>query len=75
MVWCADPLPAILNLKIAGEAVLGGKLTACGHSVYGSSLCYFQVSPPRAPTQAAPAAAPRSDCADARERGRVPCSG
>ncbi|GAQ92314.1 hypothetical protein KFL_009770010, partial [Klebsormidium nitens] len=37
-----DPLPAILNLKIAGEAVLGGKLTACGHSVYGSSLCYFQ---------------------------------
>lgn len=33
-----------MNLKIAGEAVLGGKLTACGHSVYGSSLCYFQVS-------------------------------
>lgn len=58
-VLCADPLPAILNLKIAGEAVLGGKLTACGHSVYGSSLCYFQVSARRGPAQAAPAAAPR----------------
>jgi hypothetical protein len=38
-----DPLPGIEGLTIVGDAVLGGRLTACGHSVNGTSLCIFQV--------------------------------
>ncbi|CAM6011748.1 unnamed protein product [Sphagnum balticum] len=37
-----DPLPGIEGLTIVGDAVLGGRLTACGHSVNGTSLCIFQ---------------------------------
>jgi hypothetical protein len=36
------PLPGIEGLTIVGDAVLGGRLTACGHSVNGTSLCIFQ---------------------------------
>eukprot|EP00850_Spirogloea_muscicola_P023186 SM000335S12910 [mRNA] locus=s335:56606:60130:- [translate_table: standard] len=35
-------LPGIEGLRIVGDAVLGGKLTACGHSINGTSLCIFQ---------------------------------
>lgn len=44
-VVCAenDPLPGILGLRIVGDAVLSGRLTACGHSINGTSLCIFQV--------------------------------
>jgi hypothetical protein len=38
-----DPLPGIEGLTIVGDAVLGGRLTACGHSVNGTSLCISQV--------------------------------
>lgn len=34
--------PAIEGLRIVGDAVLGGKLTACGHSINGTALCVFQ---------------------------------
>ncbi|BBN04539.1 hypothetical protein MPTK1_3g05520 [Marchantia polymorpha subsp. ruderalis] len=37
-----DPLPAIQGLQIVGHAVLGGRLTACGHSINGTALCMFQ---------------------------------
>ncbi|XP_073395816.1 uncharacterized protein [Physcomitrium patens] len=37
-----DPLPGIVGLRIVGDAVLGGRLTACGHSINGTSLCIFQ---------------------------------
>jgi hypothetical protein len=37
-----DPLPGILGLRIVGDAVLSGRLTACGHSINGTSLCIFQ---------------------------------
>ena len=36
-------LPGIEGLRILGDPVLGGKLTACGHSVNGTALCVFQV--------------------------------
>jgi hypothetical protein len=39
----SDPLPGIVGLRIVGDAVLGGRLTACGHSINGTSLCIFQV--------------------------------
>lgn len=38
----SDPLPGIVGLRIVGDAVLGGRLTACGHSINGTSLCIFQ---------------------------------
>eukprot|EP00897_Mesotaenium_endlicherianum_P008480 jgi/Mesen1/7660/ME000400S06853 len=34
--------PSIEGLRILGDAYLGGKLTACGHSVNGTELCVFQ---------------------------------
>ncbi|KAJ7536086.1 hypothetical protein O6H91_12G056000 [Diphasiastrum complanatum] len=37
-----DPLPAVDGLRIVGEAILGGKLTACGLSINGTSVCIFQ---------------------------------
>ncbi|KAL2632751.1 hypothetical protein R1flu_004230 [Riccia fluitans] len=37
-----DPLPAIEGLQIVGQAVLGGRLTACGRSINGTALCMFQ---------------------------------
>ena len=39
-----EVLPGIEGLRILGDPVLGGKLTACGHSVNGTALCVFQVS-------------------------------
>jgi hypothetical protein len=38
-----DPLPDIEGLCINGEAALGQKITACGVSVNGTTLCHFQV--------------------------------
>ncbi|XP_024374953.1 uncharacterized protein [Physcomitrium patens] len=38
----SDPLPGIVGLRIVGDTVLGGRLTACGHSINGTSLCIFQ---------------------------------
>jgi hypothetical protein len=42
---CADndPPPGIEGLRIVGDPVLGGRLTACGHPVNGTYLCIFQV--------------------------------
>jgi len=37
-----DPLPGIVGLRIVGDAVLSGRLTACGHSINGTALCIFQ---------------------------------
>ncbi|EFJ22707.1 hypothetical protein SELMODRAFT_443175 [Selaginella moellendorffii] len=37
-----DPLPAVAGLRIVGDAVLGSKLTVCGHSINGTALCNFQ---------------------------------
>lgn len=37
-----DPLPAIENLQIVGEAVPGNMLQACGFSINGTTLCVFQ---------------------------------
>jgi hypothetical protein len=39
-----DPLPGIVGLRIVGDAVLSGRLTACGHSINGTALCIFQVT-------------------------------
>jgi hypothetical protein len=38
-----DSLPGIEGLIIVGDAVLGGRLTACGYPVNGTTLCIFQV--------------------------------
>ncbi len=38
-----DSLPGIEGLIIVGDAVLGGRLTACGYPVNGMTLCIFQV--------------------------------
>ncbi|MCO5546585.1 hypothetical protein L7F22_000014 [Adiantum nelumboides] len=37
-----DPLPDIEGLSINGDAVLGNKITACGLSINGTTLCHFQ---------------------------------
>ncbi|KAI5081904.1 hypothetical protein GOP47_0001647 [Adiantum capillus-veneris] len=37
-----DPLPDIEGLCINGDAVLGNKITACGISINGTTLCHFQ---------------------------------
>lgn len=37
-----DPLPDIEGLCINGDAVLGSKITACGLSINGTTLCHFQ---------------------------------
>jgi hypothetical protein len=37
-----DSLPGIEGLIIVGDAVLGGRLTACGYPVNGMTLCIFQ---------------------------------
>ncbi|XP_073394681.1 uncharacterized protein [Physcomitrium patens] len=37
-----DPPPGIEGLRILGDPVLGGRLTACGHPVNGTHLCIFQ---------------------------------
>ncbi|KAG0587598.1 hypothetical protein KC19_2G176400 [Ceratodon purpureus] len=37
-----DPPPGIEGLRIVGDPVLGGRLTACGHPVNGTYLCIFQ---------------------------------
>jgi len=37
-----DPLPAIENFQIVGDAVPGNTLQACGISINGTSLCVFQ---------------------------------
>ncbi|KAH9551970.1 hypothetical protein CY35_09G041300 [Sphagnum magellanicum] len=37
-----DSLPGIEGLIIVGDAVLGGRLTACGYPVNGTTLCIFQ---------------------------------
>eukprot|EP00249_Psilotum_nudum_P024647 c29249_g1_i2 orf=524-2968(-) len=37
-----DPLPAIEELCINGEALLGNKIGASGFSINGTSLCHFQ---------------------------------
>lgn len=38
-----DPLPGMEGLTIVCDVVLGGWVTACGHSVNGTSLCISQV--------------------------------
>eukprot|EP00250_Pteridium_aquilinum_P010728 c19590_g1_i2 orf=161-2509(+) len=37
-----DPLPDIEGLCINGDANLGSKITACGISINGTTLCHFQ---------------------------------
>jgi hypothetical protein len=37
-----DSLPGIEGLIIVGDAVLGGRLTACGYPINGMTLCIFQ---------------------------------
>ncbi|CAM6036855.1 unnamed protein product [Sphagnum compactum] len=37
-----DSLPGIEGLIIVGDAVLGGRLTACGYPINGTTLCIFQ---------------------------------
>jgi hypothetical protein len=38
-----DPLPAIENLQISGEAFPGRELQACGYSINGTTSCNFEV--------------------------------
>lgn len=38
-----DPLPAIENLQISGEAWPGQELQACGYSINGTTSCNFEV--------------------------------
>ncbi|XP_050387992.1 uncharacterized protein LOC126803216 isoform X3 [Argentina anserina] len=37
-----DPLPAIENLQISGEAFPGRELQACGYSINGTTSCNFE---------------------------------
>ncbi|KDP25773.1 hypothetical protein JCGZ_23928 [Jatropha curcas] len=37
-----DPLPAIKDLQISGEAVPGRELQACGYSINGTTSCNFE---------------------------------
>ncbi|CAI9763379.1 unnamed protein product [Fraxinus pennsylvanica] len=37
-----DPLPAIEDLQISGEAFPGQQLTACGYSINGTTSCNFE---------------------------------
>nr|XP_027189563.1 uncharacterized protein LOC101501044 isoform X6 [Cicer arietinum] len=37
-----DPLPAIENLQISGEAFPGRELQACGYSIHGTTSCNFE---------------------------------
>ncbi|XP_050237101.1 uncharacterized protein LOC126686868 isoform X2 [Mercurialis annua] len=37
-----DPLPAIQDLQISGEAFPGRELKACGYSIHGTTSCNFE---------------------------------